>query len=189
LRNVEIMEKLFELFPESRRTRAKAMMDGPIGMAYVTAPASTRLEFHSCYLGGLLAHSLNVVANLRKLVGSLCSGKYDDPTLAFVGLFHDLGKAGTGTKDLYVPEPSDWHREKLGQLYQVNPDLQYMSTGERSLFNLQRYNIELSNDEYLAIKLNDGQYVDENRSYRMREPELALLVHWADMWSVRQEKA
>jgi hypothetical protein len=41
----------------------------------------------------------------------------------------------------------------------------------------------------LAIRLNDGQYVRENEPYRNREPELALLLHWADMWASRQEKS
>ena len=53
---------------------------------------------------------------------------------------------------------------------------------------LQKHGIELTSDEHLAIRLNDGQYDETNKSYRMKEPELALLLHWADMWATKMEK-
>jgi len=40
----------------------------------------------------------------------------------------------------------------------------------------------------LAIKLNDGQYAEENAPYKMKEPMLADVVHLADYISTKQEK-
>ena len=107
--------------------------------------------------------------------------------MAFLGLFHDLGKAGDGEHEFYVWNHSDWHRSK-GMLYETNRKCAYMGTGERSLYVLQKYGVVLSAEEYLAIRLNDGMYIDENKAYRMKEPDLALLLHWADRWSSQLEK-
>lgn len=184
-----IFDSIVDLFPEPRRSLVKKMMEGPVGQAYFIAPASSRLEFHSCFPSGLLVHSVNVVKNLRRIAKALSPGKYDDATLGFVGLFHDLGKAGDGTQEMYLPEQSEWHRNKLGQMYQINKDLQYMPTSERGLYVLQKNGIEVSTDEYLAIRLNDGMYDQTNKNYAMKEPGLALLVHFADRWSCELEKS
>lgn len=187
LKNNETVLKLVDIMPEPRRTLVRKMLDGKIGEAYFTAPASSREEFHACYVGGLCQHSLNLVRNLKNLTDALCPGKYDKSTLAFVGLFHDLGKVGDGENEYYIPNPSDWHRNK-GMLYEINKKCIYMPTSERGLYILQMLGITVTDEEYLAIRLNDGMYDDTNKSYKMKEPELALLVHWADMWSTKQEK-
>lgn len=187
VKNRELVMKLIDKFPEPRRTLVIKMMDGPIGETYFTAPASSREEYHGCYPGGLCQHSLNVVANLRSLSAALCPGQFDGPTLIFVGLFHDFGKVGDGVEEYYVPNPSDWHRNK-GMLYEINKKCIYMPTSERGLYVLQKHCIELNHEEYLAIRLNDGQYDETNKSYRMKEPCLSILVHFADRWSTEQEK-
>lgn len=187
LQAAERLTGFFDLLPEPRKDLVRKMMDGPVGQQYLTCPASSREDYHSCFPGGLLIHSLNVIRNLNKLAKALCPGKYTDPTLIFVGAFHDLGKVGDGEHPYYVPNPSDWHRAK-GMLYEVNKECVWMPTSERGLYILQKHGIEVSSDEYLAIRLNDGQYDEANQGYRMKEPGLALLVHWADMWSCQQEK-
>lgn len=135
-----------------------------------------------------MVHSLNVVQNLKKLADTLCPGTYSNATLGFVGLFHDFGKIGDGIEPFYVPKNSTWH-EKQGIMFETNKKCQYMPTSERGLYIFQKFGIELSADEYLAIRLNDGQYTPENKGYAMKEPDLALLTHWADLWSTKQEKS
>lgn len=185
--STDMLEKLISIFPEPRRSLVKKMMEGQVGTSYMLSPASSREEYHSCYPGGLLAHSLNVVKNLKKIASAMAPGVYDDATLAFVGLFHDLGKTGDGVHDYYVPNQSEWGRKK-GFLYETNKSCVFMPTSERSLFILQKYSIELKSEEYLAIRLNDGMYDETNRRYAMKEPELALLVHMADRFSCEREK-
>jgi hypothetical protein len=187
LQNHELVMKLIEKMPEPRRALVKKMFEGPVGEFYFTAPASSREDFHYCFSGGLCAHSLNVAKNVMTLATALAPGKYPAHQLAFVGLFHDLGKVGDGKEPYYVPNPSEWHRNK-GMLYETNKDCVYMPTSERGLYILQKHGIELTPDEYLAIRLNDGMYDDTNKNYRMKEPELALLVHFADRWASEQEK-
>lgn len=194
LKNQDTVMKLVEKLPSGsglaglgRREHVKSMLAGSVGLSYFTAPASSRAEYHGCFSGGLCQHSLNVVMNLRSLANALAPGKFDNATLIFVGLFHDLGKVGDGERELYLPQNSDWHR-KQGILYTINKDLQFMPTSERGLYILQKHGIQVTADEYLAIRLNDGQYVDENKPYRMKEPSLALLLHFADRWATETEK-
>lgn len=188
LKNTELIQKLIETFPEPRQSLVKGMLSEKFGDFYFTAPASSREEYHYCFPGGLAAHSLNLLKNLNKLAKSLHPGRWPDHKLIFVALFHDLGKAGDGENEHYIPQKSDWHRSK-GMLYEINKDCVYMPTSELGLFVLQRHGITMDSEEYLAIRLNDGQYDNTNKSYAMKEPDLALLVHWADMAATKAEKA
>lgn len=187
LNNVSVVDSLIDIMPEPRRAGVKAMMAGPTGDFYFEAPASSHEEYHSCYPGGLAQHSLNVVRNLKRFAQALCPGRYPDHQLAFVGLFHDLGKAGDGVRESYVPNKDQFQRNK-GRLYSFDPACVWMPSSERGLYILQKHGIQIEAEEYLAIRLNDGQYTRENEPYRGKEPELALLLHWADHWSARQEK-
>ena len=38
-------------------------------------------------------------------------------SLVKISLLHELGKLGDPENELYIPQDSDWHREKLGQNY------------------------------------------------------------------------
>ena len=118
---------------------------------------------------------------------------YNLEELLFVALFHDLGKVGDKEKDNYVPNPSEWHRKKLGKLYTMNPDLTFMTIPDRSIWMLMQFNIDFSENEYLGIKLHDGMYVVENKAYLDARPEqalktnLPLIIHHADMMATRIE--
>lgn len=189
IQNQQLVRRLVEKNMEShRRDLVLKMLDGPVGEEFFTAPASTREEYHNCFPGGLCAHSLNVVNNLQKLAKALAPDRYSIEKILFVGLFHDLGKVGDGVNPYYLPNKNDWER-KRGRLYEINEKCLQMPTSERGLFLLQRTEILLDSEEYLAIRLNDGQYAAENSQYKMKEPPLALLVHMADRWSVEEEKA
>jgi len=154
---------------------------------FFLAPASSRAEFHGCYVGGLCDHSLRVAANVQTIAKALAPGVYDPKQLVFLGLMHDLGKVGDVNIPMYIPNPSDWHRNK-GMLYEINKDLPYMPICDRTMFLLQKFGIPLTNDEYIAIRISDGPYEKANEKYGMKEPDLALILHFADRWACAQEK-
>jgi hypothetical protein len=52
----------------------------------------------------------------------------------------------------------------------------------------QHFGLKLTQEEFLAIMLNDGQYAAENAPYKLKEPRLADAVHMADLISTKQEK-
>jgi hypothetical protein len=95
---------------------------------------------------------------------------------------------GDLTHDYYLRAPGDhWYKEK-GIFYETNKEIQYMRVPHRSLFLAHHYGIPLTQEEYCAILLHDGQYDDANRNYSHKEPNLAMILHFADLWATRLEK-
>lgn len=90
---------------------------------FAVAPASTRTDYVGCFVGGLVWHSLNVLKVMRVLRSSLdLENIVSTDNMIILALFHDLGKLGNEKEDYYLPQTSDWHREKLGQYYLINED-------------------------------------------------------------------
>jgi hypothetical protein len=144
-----------------------------VGERIVMCPASPRLDQYSAYPGGLVEHSIAVAGTLRSINDSQ---NLDIPVASIlkVSLLHDLGKIGNDGNDLFINQDSEWHRDKLGQMYKYNEDLQKMSVSHRTLFLLQSFGVELTCDEWIAIQLAQGSHFEENRFYVGSEPSLAL---------------
>ena len=138
-------------------------------------PASSRVDQYSAYPGGLIQHSLDVTSTMRKINDAHDLG-LKLSSLLKVGLLHDLGKIGSEDKDHFVSQDSDWHREKLGQMFKFNEDLNKMSVSHRTLCLLQSCSVTLSNEEWIAIQLAQGSHFEENRFYVGHEPTLALTL-------------
>ena len=169
------------------RAEAALLMVDSLGERLALCPASARKDFHAAYPGGLIDHSLRVLTNSLKL--SKAFG-WDLPKDSMIigTLFHDLGKCGDHESDYYIPQDSDWHRDKLGEMYKYNKQMQYMTVPHRGVWLCQHFGLKLTQDEFLAIMLNDGQYAAENAPYKLKEPRLADAVHMADLISTKQEK-
>jgi HD superfamily phosphohydrolase YqeK len=158
-----------------------------LGERYALCPASAKLEQHSCFPGGLVEHSLRVLTNALKIRKAF---EYDISleSIIITALFHDLGKIGDLEESYYIEQDSQWHRDKLGEMYKYNKKCQYMTVPHRSVWLLQQFGIKLTRDEMIAILVHDGQYVDDNKSYKNREPLLADIIHHADFIASKQEK-
>ena len=166
----------------------------------LTAPASSNSTRHNCWPGGYIDHVNRVVKcaiELWETWHSLGANtkNYTKEELVFAAINHDLGKVGSSTDDYYIPNDSDWH-VKRGQIYKINPKLQFMKVPDRSIYLLQEHGVAFSENEYLAIKLHDGLYSKGNESYLMAgQPEFALktdmpiLLHHADHLATLIESA
>lgn len=151
------------------------------------APASSRVEHHCCFPGGLISHTLRVVTNALIVAKNFFPDEgVSKESIVMVGLFHDLGKISFDD-DVYTPQDSDWHR-KQGMLYKINENVQPMEHSMRSIFMLQKFGIELSEDEFVAVMCHDGPIVEQNRKNFMKEPVLAVILHVADLLATHQEK-
>jgi hypothetical protein len=160
------------------------------GERLALCPASSKRSYHNSFAGGLVDHSLRVCKNAVVMMKSYCEQsewKSMKDSVILTSLFHDIGKAGDLTNDYYVPA-EEWRRQKLGEDYAVNENLKYMLVPHRSLWLCQHFNVTLSQEEYLAILLNDGMYEDANKKYSMKEPKLATIVHLSDLIATKQEK-
>jgi len=169
-----------------------------LGATLATSPASTKISHHNAFAGGYLDHTIRVVeaALVFERVWDKFSQdkKYTTEELAFAAINHDLGKLGTNEEPVYIPNQSQWHRENQGLMFNYNPNVTYMRISDRSLFVLQMNNIEVSENEFLAIKLHDGLYEEANKAYYItynKDTELrsniAYILHQADLMASRIE--
>jgi len=146
---------------------------------WADAPASTR--YHMNVPGGLVTHSVNVVNTLLALQPVLAPG-ISPESCVIVGLYHDAGKIGVPGAPYYLPQTSQWHRDKLGQNYIVNDALTHIDIATRSLMIVSRF-VDLTDEEAQAIRYHDGQYVNDNKSVAHKELPLTRLIQFADSWS------
>jgi len=164
-----------------------------------TAPASSINTFHGCYAGGYVKHVLGVIyMSLGVYDMWMANGAYmEDYTkeeLVFAAINHDLGKIGDMNHDYYIPNTSDWHVKNQGKVYVINPLIVNMSVPDRGIWLLQNYGISLSQNEFLAIKLHDGPYVEENKPYftawgeeKKIRSNIVFVLHQGDFMAARIE--
>jgi hypothetical protein len=163
------------------------------------APASSKAAFHNSFAGGYVDHVNRVVQcaidmhNIWKLSGARTE-TYTMEELVFSALNHDLGKLGLDGKPRYIPNDSEWHVKNQGANYKPNGELPFLPVQDNSLFILQSAGIQLSVNEYIAIKIHDGLYDDGNKAYLISGQNesklrscLPLILHQADMMASRVE--
>lgn len=180
--------KLVELITKlGDRSESVTHLVETLGERLYLCPASGKTDFHNSFSGGLLDHSLRVLGNALKL-NSTFGWNLPKDSLIIASLFHDLGKIGDLEQEYYLPQTDQWRRDKLGEMYMYNKNMQYMTIPDRSIFLCQHFGVVLTLDEMLAIRLNDGFVVEENRQYCLKEPLLAHVIMTADYISTMQEK-
>ena len=148
------------------------------GTDFYTAPASTR--FHGCFEGGLVMHSLNVYAQLKRLC-NWYGCEASDESIAIVALFHDLCKAGCYKVEMR------WRKDANNQweqypTYKFEEDFAYGGHGSKSVFLVQTF-IKLTPEEASAINCHMGQWDSSTYSNPTTVYErnlLAWLLHVAD---------
>lgn len=113
--------------------------------------------------GELLSFSLEVASVAKSLSSTFSNTK----SLVKVALVHELGKVGglSADEDLYLIQESEWHREKLGQVYKYNDKCPKMNIAHRTLWLLSHFGIELSREEWVAVNVSQGMHLPENQFY------------------------
>ena len=163
------------------------------------APASSKASFHNSFAGGYVDHVLRVIDCAITVAGSwnlkgARTETFTTEELVFSALNHDLGKLGLDGKPRYIPNDSEWHVKNQGANYKPNAELPFLPVQDNSLFILQAAGIQLTVNEYIAIKIHDGLYDDGNKAYLISGQNesklrscLPLVLHQADMMASRIE--
>ncbi len=163
------------------------------------APASGKEHFHNAHAGGYVEHVLHITDLVVQIyeLWSKNGATVDDFTkeeLIFAALHHDLGKVGDLAEDYYTPNDSDWHRKNQGMIYKHNPKIQYMTVTDRALWLLQHFNISMTENEYIGLRLTDGMYEEANKGYyisfmphKQLRSNIAHILHQADMMASKIE--
>jgi hypothetical protein len=150
-------------------------LEAELGERLALSPRDTHPE-KGGYPGGLINFALTTAK-----YGGLFKTVVDAKKLARVALLHELGKLGEleEGQELFVPEESDWHREKLGRHYKYNENCPKMSVAHRSMFYISRYCLSVDADEWVALATSAGFQYDENRFYANENLPLAQALHTA----------
>jgi hypothetical protein len=165
---------------------------------FILLPASHKPQYHNCFPGGYIEHvnrvvsaSLEIDAIWRKFD---VKPTYTTEEVVFSALNHDLGKFGTLEHEAVLPNPSEWHVKNRGEIYTFNTQMDYMTVPDRGLWLLSQIGVEVSKNEWLAIKLHDGLYDESNKAYLLSwAPETKLrtslpyIIHQADLLAARVE--
>lgn len=163
------------------------------------APASSRSAFHNAFPGGYVDHVIRVVGAAISLYNTWEQFGADMSTftkeeLVFCAINHDLGKLGRDGKPAYIPNDSEWHVKNQGAIYKPNAELPFIPIQDASLFILQSAGIEMSFNEFVAIKIHDGPYDDGNKAYLFSSQNesklrtaLPYILHQADILAARVE--
>lgn len=184
---------------EPERAEKLLRMYEDYGDRLISAPASGKIHYHNAYAGGYIDHILHVydaavdqAKLLRKMSGTV---DFSLAELTMAALHHDLWKLGMPNGEpYYLTETSDWHRKNQGSMFKINEKLPFFKVTDGALFILQSYDIKLTYNETMAIKLSDGLYDENNRSYLMHfgkfpiHTNLAYVIHWADHLSTTVER-
>ena len=135
--------------------------------------------------GGLIAFALNTAKHAKAF-----DAKVNPRSLARIALIHELGRLGDPAEgmDLYIPEESDWHREKLGRHYKYNDKCPKMSVAHRTLFYVSNYRLDVTKEEWVALATSAGFQYDENRFYANETLPLAQALHTARTFALSDLK-
>jgi len=194
----EVLKDTFETSNPDRYTKLLKMYED-YGDRLIEAPASSKAHYHNAYEGGYIDHVLHVydaalaqTQILKKMNGWV---DYTRAELTMAALHHDLWKLGEPLgHPYYTVETSDWHRKNQGSMYKHGESLPYMKVTDGAVYVLQKYGIELTQNEWLAIKLSDGLYDDSNKGYLMNHGKfpmhtnLPYIIHWGDHMSCTVER-
>ena len=164
----------------------------------VLMPASHKVAYHNAFPGGYIDHVNRVIEGalaineIWKKFGA--EQNYTTEELVFSAMNHDLGKMGNGEEIAYLPSQDEWRKKNLGEMYQYNKKLAYMSVPDRSIKLLVDHDIKLTENEWMTIKLHDVLYFQANEPYlKCFMPEqkprtsLIFIIHQADLMAARIE--
>lgn len=159
-------------------------------LGFFTAPAST--NYHLNEEGGLVQHSLNVYDEAMMLreqqikMRPAVSKLIPEDSIAIASLLHDVCKAEIYRKTVRSRKAFDGSWEKY-EGYEVDNDASFpIGHGEKSVIQLLRWGLDLTDDEILAIRWHMGpwdlafQSLEQKNSLniaRNRCPLLSIISH------------
>lgn len=176
------MEKFKELAREIKRDGIEELLNHLEENNFYKAPASSMN--HLSKDGGLVEHSINVAETALKIAETL--GYENKESVLIASLFHDVGKAKYYDKDSYLENILKSGKRSESKPYEKNKDLLGIPHEVASIHIVSKY-IELTEEETHAILFHNGMYVGLSRDLKGNETQLQMIVHFADMWSSRNE--
>lgn len=143
-----------------------------IGDRICLAPANYQKDQWGAYPGGIVVIGIRLAKAMQALNefhGNIC----DIKSIYKIGLLHDIGRIGTLEDDWLLAQDSDWHKDKLGHVFKENTELPNLTHLQRTLLLLNQFQIQLQEDEFLALLSLEDRVSRNNLS--------SLLLHARNM--------
>lgn len=194
----KLMSRIDVYISEPRRTQLKNFYE-KYAERIMMMPAAHKKEYHNAFPGGYVEHVLRVIDGALKINNvwvemGVDTSTYTIEELVFSALNHDLGKMGDEDHEAYIPQDDQWRKDKLGEDYKHNTQLEFMSVPDRGLHLLMSHGIPMSRNEWIAIKIHDGLYDESNKPYLISfipetkpRTSLVYIIHQADLMAARIE--
>jgi len=157
------------IYPEDhhRFKQIKALLEYLEKTDFPNQPAS--IQYHLNIPGGLVAHSIGVYNSMEIL--SDVYGLKDEQELyrsaLLISLFHDLCKFDmyrTGTRNRKDEKTGKW---EAYQVYMMDEKRLPLGHGAKSVFLLQKYITDLTNDEALSIIWHMAGYTEGSKEFAL----------------------
>jgi len=193
---VDNLGKFYDLLskylPDNKRTSNLINFYKSIEIVLLTSPASARITQTGCYPGGYIESTIKIIESaliLDKVWDKLQQTKnYTIEELVFSAANCNLGRLGTNDKPFFKPNDNQWEIDKKGELFKFNPEMTHMRYSDRAIYTLQNAGINMTENEFLSIKLKDGAFDESNKVYLIQySPEFELksnlpyIIHQADL--------
>lgn len=148
---------------------------------FFSSPAS--IKYHGSFAGGLLAHSLEVYYQIRKLspIYGYCRNESEIESATLVSLFHDVCKINSYVTSVRNVKNSSGNWESV-PCYIYSDKKDFGAHGAESIYILTQH-LLLTRDETVAIYHHMGAWDAskyDNPSQAYESTKLAWLLHVAD---------
>ena len=128
--------------------------------------------------GDLVKYQMKIAVRAKE-ISKITQEECDSRSAVRVALVHELGKLGDEENELFVSQESQWHRDKLGQNFKYNEMCNKMTVAHRTLYLLQKYEIQLSQDEWITVMTCQGAHFPENAFYANSTSPLSGVINFA----------
>lgn len=140
-----------------------------------------------CGIGGLVEYALDLAKKSNEISKAL-NYNINKASIVKCSLLSIIGKVGNLTQNRFVDCTSEWHQNKLGQYYDWNEECEKYQTTDMTLFVLQRFNVDLSWEEWQAISLLKDNSSEDNKFYSDYKTHLTLILQMAHEAVIKEEK-
>ena len=157
------------------------------GQRIIECSYSQKTSEPYCGIGGLVAYSLDLAKNAKKLSQAL---NYEISSYSIIrcSLLSEIGRIGTQYTNRFKLSDSDWHKEKLGLYFDWNENCENYNIYHMSLWYIQRYGIDLSWHEWQTIVLMSGSNSEDSKFYGMHKSKLSMILSMSKELVLKNEK-
>ena len=186
-RNIEELWKNYEKLLSRLCDENINNLVNSLGQRIAECSISLKKSEPFCGYGGLLEYSLELAKTARAIASAL---NYNVPIASIikVSLLSGIGYIGSNNEERLKQCNSEWHKEKLGQLFDWNENCRRYAINHMSLYYINNYKISLTWEEFITINFLNSSNEEDSKFYGFEKPELSTLLLISKEAVLKKEK-